>query len=328
MNPASSATNSNLSALPNLASLQPVPANHLERIIAGLQALKAAGGDITAELQQLGLTVLPLLDKKVLVTGSARVSYPQSLEQRTLFGIGDAVAEAMVQNGASVLVNSFSDQMDADRLAVLKGQAVKGQTCDYLKGDMSSWDGAKQLIREAHAKLGGLDVLVLNAGTYVEQGFLGLTEADYDRTMDLNHKGVVAAIQEYVKIIGKEQPGKIIITSSINAQKGEPAHVAYDASKAALEASMRSIVLDLAQSGYTNILINAVAPGLIFTPLTYDAIVSNPAELLRLNAAIPHKIGWPHDLVHHYVHLASAGNPYMTGAVLDVSGGLATRQAT
>ncbi len=303
----------------------------LTKLLEALPTLDQAltpGGDLREKLRSLGLVQSPLFGQKVLVTGSARQEYPKTSDGRTLFGIGDAVAEGMLQNGASVILNSFTANMSQERLDALRSGLSQDQKCEYLCGDMSTWSGAQKLVRDAYELSGGLDTLVLNAGTFIEPSFMEMTEDHLVRTMNLNHKGPIAAIQEFVRLKGKDQEGRIIITTSINARLGEPGHVAYDASKAALEASMRSIVLDLAKDGYSKILINAVAPGLIYTPLTHDPITADPAEHARLQGVIPMQIGWPEDLAQHYVNLANPNCRYINGAVIDVSGGLAVRQAT
>jgi len=225
--------------------------------------------------------------------------------------------------GADVVINSHPSTVCPTRLSHLRGY---GRKCEYIQSDLSTDLGARSFVQEAAESLGGLDVLVLNAGTYSEPPIEDFDYASAKNIFDLNVAGPMAAVSEYIKKFGASaEKGRIILSSSINARQSETRHGLYDGSKGWLEAFMRSISLDLAERGY-DIRINAVAPGLHDTPLTHDAIHSDPKTAKIVDGLIPLGIGNATGVVMPYVFLAMSANDYMSGAVLDVSGGLSACQ--
>jgi NAD(P)-dependent dehydrogenase (short-subunit alcohol dehydrogenase family) len=278
---------------------------------------------LLALLRKNGLQPLPLLGRKVAVSGSARQHYQMDEEGRLLLGLGDAIAEAMLLFGADVVINSHLPTVCPTRLSHLRGY---GRKCEYIQADLSTESGARSFVQEAAESLGGLDILVLNAGTYSEPAIEDFDYASAKKIFDLNVAGPMAAVSEYIKQFGASaEKGRIILSSSINARQSETRHGLYDGSKGWLEAFMRSISLDLAERGY-DIRINAVAPGLHNTPLTHDAIHSDPKTAKIIDGLIPLGIGNATGVVMPYVFLAMSANDYMSGAVLDVSGGLSACQ--
>ena len=275
-------------------------------------------------LQNGGLVAAPLLGRKVAVSGSAQEAYQQNADGGPLLGIGDAIAESMLLFGADVVVNSHRREMDSNRLEHL--QKTYGRTCSYLQSDMSSEDGARAFVRGAAKALGGLDTLILNAGTYSEPAIEDISYSDAKRLFDLNVAGAMFAISEFVGNHGKTaRKGRIVVTTSINASRSETRHALYDGSKGWLESFVRSVALDLAERGI-DMRINAVAPGLHETPLTREGIHADPMAAKIIDALIPLGIGTAADVAMPYVFLASPANDYMTGAVIDASGGLGACQ--
>ena len=280
-------------------------------------------GQLLALLQNNGLQPLPLLGRKVAISGSARSHYELDAGGRLLLGLGDAVAEAMLLFGADVVINSNLPTVCPKRLTHLQGYSRK---CEYVQADLSTEVGARNFVQEAAESLGGLDILVLNAGTYCEPSIEDFEYASAKKIFDLNVAGPMAAVSEYIKQFGAiTEKGRIILSSSINARQSETQHGLYDGSKGWLEAFMRSVSLDLVERGY-DIRINAVAPGLHDTPLTHEAIHADPKTAKIVDGLIPLGIGNATSVVMPYVFLAMSANDYMSGAVLDVSGGLSACQ--
>jgi len=297
----------------------------LRRVLERLQGVDlstASDTELAATVQQLRMSRLPLEGRRIVISGSAQVAYQTANDGCPLLGIGDAVAEGMLRAGASVVVNSHLPSIDANRLAYLRQY---GQ-CEYLQADMSTEAGARALVQKAIELLGGLDVLVLNAGTYNEPDLEQITMADAERIYRLNVFGPMMAVSEFLRLVGPTaHRARIILTSSINAQLSETRHALYDSSKAALEGFVRAVSNDMAEKGL-DVRINCVAPGLHYTPLTNQAIIENPTAHKVLNASIPLGIGSSADVVAPYIFLATPENNYMNGAVIDVSGGLRVSQ--
>ena len=306
-------------------SLLAQPGTHLKDVRDGLRALQDACIDeldddaLLGLLQENGLQPLPLLGRKAAVSGSARKTYPIDEARQPLLGIGDAVAQAMLLLGAEVVVNSEHPDICPSRLAYLRSL---GRRCEYVQADLSTEDGARSFVQESATRLGGLDVLVLNAGTYGEPPIEDFNYPAAKKIFDLNVAGPMAAVSEYIRTHGQTaRRGRIILTSSVKARLSETRHGLYDGSKAWLEAFLRSVSLDLAQRGH-DIRINAVAPGLHHTPLTHEAIHADPHAARLFDGLIPLGVGDAFGVVLPYLLLAMAANDYMTGTVVEVSGGL------
>ena len=287
-----------------------------------LDLASLSDGQFLTLLQRGGLQPLLLLGRKVAVSGSVREHYDVDGEGRTLLGIGDAVAEAMLLFGADVVINSHLPAC-SERLAHMEGY---GRNCGFVQADLSTEAGARTFVREAAKHLGGLDVLVLNAGTYKEPPIEDFEYSSAKQIFDLNVAGPMAAVSEYIKHFGATaDKARIILSSSINARQSETRHGLYDGSKGWLEAFMRSVALDLAERGH-DIRINAVAPGLHDTPLTHEAIHADPKAAQLVDALIPLGISDATSVAMPYVFLSMAANDYMTGTVVEASGGLTACQ--
>jgi NAD(P)-dependent dehydrogenase (short-subunit alcohol dehydrogenase family) len=317
-----------------------IPSGSVEQIFPGsacladlrdfLGALKSADTDALSDrqllslLQRGGLIPAPLLGRKAAVSGSARETYDASENGEPLLGLGDAIAEAMLLYGADTVLNSNSKTMDAARLSELRQSY--GRRCAHVCADMSTEEGARSFVHKAGEFLGGLDTLVLNVGTHAEPSIDELSYADAKRIFDLNVAGAMFAVSEFVREFGSSvEKGRIILTTSINAKRSEVGHLLYDGSKGWLESFTRAVALDVANRGL-DIRVNAVAPGLHKTPLTQKAIHSDPIAAKVIEAMIPLGIGDAASVVMPYVFLANPKNDYMSGASLDVSGGLGAAQ--
>ena len=293
------------------------------RELLQLDLEKMQDHELLRAVQASGLMRLPLLGRRVAVSGSARPRYDTGAHGQPILGIGDAVAEAMLMLGADVVVNSQHPAICPGRLADLRNH---GRRCEYVQSDLSTEAGSRAFVRDAAEALGGLDVLVLNAGTYDEPPIEAFTYEAAKKIFDLNVAGPMAAVSEYIRRFGTSAVrGRIILTSSINARQSETRHGLYDGSKGWLEAFLRSVSLDLAERGH-DIRINAVAPGLHDTPLTHEAIYADPQARQLLDGLIPLGIGDARSVVLPYVLLAMSANDYMTGTVVEVSGGLSACQ--
>jgi NAD(P)-dependent dehydrogenase (short-subunit alcohol dehydrogenase family) len=249
-----------------------------------------------------------LRGKKALVTGSSR-------------GIGLGVGQAFVRHGAAVVLSSERPLADCLEVAEL----LQTGNAHYVPADMSRAGEPERLVGEAWDRLGGLDVLVNNVGTFREPAFADLTRRDFDVIFGLNVWSALAATQELVRRArAAKTGGRIIFTTSLNGSRSEPAHTLYDASKGAVNALTRQLAIELAPDGFTTV---AVAPGLVETPLTDMGLRSDPAARRAVEEQIPvRRISTVADLAMWYVFLASDAAGYATGTIVTVDGGLDAQQ--
>jgi glucose 1-dehydrogenase len=253
-----------------------------------------------------------LQDQTALVTGASS-------------GIGFAVAEALAEAGAAVIVNYVSHGEDAERLAA--GIREAGGRALAAKADVSDEGEVQRLFRDAIAQFGTIDVLVANAGLQRDAAFAEMTLADWRKVIDVNLTGQFLCCREAVREFRRRGPrpqvskalGKIVCMSSVHEVIPWAGHVNYAASKGGIMLMMKSLAQEVAQH---RIRVNAIAPGAIRTPINRAAweTPEAEAELLRL---IPYgRIGEPQDVAKAALWLASDESDYITGTTLFVDGGM------
>lgn len=248
-----------------------------------------------------------LSGKSALITGSTS-------------GIGLAAAQAMVHAGASVVISSEKSMAEIGELR----NWVNGTTIHYLQANLTQRGEAIRLVKEAWGRLNGFDILVNNVGTFREPAFLDLQWSHFEFIFRLNVWAAIEATQEFVRLARQQgQGGRIILTTSLNGQRSEPAHTLYDASKGAINALTRQLALELSPD-FTTV---AIAPGLVETPLTDMGLKSDPTARQAIIDQIPvRKIATVEDLASWYVFLASDQARYSTGTIFNVDGGLDAQQ--
>lgn len=234
-------------------------------------------------------------------------------------GIGFAIAAAFARNGDRLVINSHlpDDTAAAARLGELT-------ECHFVQADLSQVDGVRYLIAEAHRRLGRIDTLVNNAGTFQDVEFENLQETNFDRTFNLNVKGYLFAAQAFAEKVAPGQTGaSIVCVGSTNSLAAEKNSVAYDASKGAVLMLVRSLAVTLAGRG---IRVNGIGPGIVETPLTARGLAA-PGIREALEAQIPlGRIARPEDIGDAAVFLASPGAGYITGQMLYIDGGILANQ--
>lgn len=246
-----------------------------------------------------------LQGKRALVTGSSK-------------GIGQAIAIRYAEEGADVVVNYNSDPKGAEE-TVARIQAT-GRRATAIKGDLGSVASVRALVEQGWEGLGGLEVLVNNAGVESHAPFWDVTESDYDKVLNINLKGVFFATQTFVnKLRADGRGGKVINISSVHEELPFPNFASYCASKGGLKMLTRNLAVELGPLGIT---INSIAPGAIETPINAK-LLSDPQKVAALTAQIPvGRIGKTDDVASLAVFLASAESDYATGATFTVDGGL------
>lgn len=238
---------------------------------------------------------IDLTGRVALVTGAAR-------------GIGKAIALALAQAGADVAVNYR--EREADALAVADAVRELGRRTMTVRADVSDSSAVKAMVSAIAAELGGVDVLVNNAGMAVRRGLDDLTEADFDRTIAVNLKSAFLCTQAVLPIMRARRWGRIVNISSGAARGAGVVGLHYNASKAGMEGLTRGYSARLAKEGVT---VNAIAPSLIET----DMSPARPEVAARIPVG---RQGLPHEVAQAVLMVVA--NAYMTGQTVQVNGGL------
>jgi glucose 1-dehydrogenase len=246
-----------------------------------------------------------LLGHKVLVTGSSK-------------GIGRGVAIRLAEEGADVVVNYNSDPRGAEEaLAEIQGLGRRGA---MIRANLGQVAEVRALVEQSEDALGGLDVLVNNAGIEKHAAFWDVTEQDFDAVLDVNLKGVFFATQVFVqRCRSGRRPGKVINISSVHEELAFPNFAAYCASKGGVRMLTRTLAVELGPLGIT---INSIAPGAIETPIN-TKLLNDPVKLQSLVRQIPlGRLGKPADVAGLAAFLASSDSDYVTGTTYFIDGGL------
>jgi glucose 1-dehydrogenase len=240
-------------------------------------------------------------------------------------GIGEGIARAFAGAGASVIVNYRSSKEDAERLAAEIRQ--QGGHAVAVQGDVSKPENCGRLFEAAQRELGGIDIVVANAGLQRDAAFAEMSVEDWQKVIDVNLSGQFICAQEAVRCFRRRgldpsrSPalGKIVFTSSVHQIIPWAGHVNYAAAKGGLKLLMETMAQELAAE---KIRVNAIAPGAIKTAINKDAWESEQArqKLLQL---IPYgRIGEPEDVGKAAVWLASDESDYVVGTTLYIDGGM------
>jgi 3-oxoacyl-[acyl-carrier protein] reductase len=239
-----------------------------------------------------------LAGKKALVTGATG-------------GIGRAIAIALHQAGAIVAISGT-------RMAVLEGLAAEmGNNVHPVAANLSEAEAAVKLVDEASQTMGGLDILVPNAGITRDTLAMRMSDEDWQQVIDVNLTSNFRLIRTAIKGMMKQRWGRVISITSVVGTMGNPGQANYAASKAGLTGMTKAIAQEVASRGVT---LNCVAPGFIKTPMT-DAL--NEQQQQRIIGSIPAgTFGTPEDVAASVVFLASEQARYITGQTLHVNGGM------
>jgi 3-oxoacyl-[acyl-carrier protein] reductase len=236
-------------------------------------------------------------------------------------GIGRAIALEFARHGAHVAFNYFDYDEDGSLLEEAERTAREITQLEvrvyWAECDVRDPSAVQSFVEQAREALGGLHLLVNNAGIARDRALWRLTDDQWESVIETNLTGAFHMIRAVAPIFREQGDGKIVNVSSVHALRGEFGLANYSASKAGLIALTRSAALEL---GPNNINVNAVAPGYIRTSRLTDRV---PAEILdraRERAAL-RRLGDPQDVAHTVVFLCSEHARHITGAVIPVDGG-------
>ncbi|MBW2412028.1 MAG: SDR family oxidoreductase [Deltaproteobacteria bacterium] len=240
-------------------------------------------------------------DKRVLITGAGH-------------GIGLAVARAFISEGGRVAVNDIIP----DRVARVVQEL--GRRCCAVVGDVADTEESRSVVSRADAELGGLDIVVSNAGIFPSRAFLEMDISDWDRVMAVNIRGTFLICQAAAQLMVKQnQPGVIVTISSGSARFARVGSAHYCASKAAVVMLTRVMALELAPY---RIRVNSVSPGIIDVPGGQPLSDSYKAAMTRM---VPWgRMGNPEDVANVVLLASDPAVEYITGQVIAVDGGLSS----
>ena len=231
-------------------------------------------------------------------------------------GMGRAIALALAGEGATVVVA----EVDRDAGAAVAAEiGSAGGRALAVAVDVSDVAQVRSLFAETLKAFGDVDILVNNAGIGIAKPLLDYTEADWDRQLGVNLKGMFFLTQEAAKVMIPKRKGKIVnFASTAGFVSSSTPETAYDISKGGVRQLTTSVAAELAPH---NINVNAVAPGTIMTDLTMR-VLDTEEKMARASAKIPvGRLGTPEDMVGPVLFLCSSEADYVTGHTLVVDGG-------
>jgi glucose 1-dehydrogenase len=245
---------------------------------------------------------MKLENKVAIITGAAR-------------GIGLACAKRFAAEGAKVIISDVLDETGAAEAERL------GAT--YFHCDVSKSEDVNALVGAVVKQFGAIDILMNNAGISISGDFLDITEAEYDKVIDINLKGsflmLQACARQMVAQVAKGKPaGSIVNMSSVNDTLAIPAIVSYCIAKGGVSQLTRATSIYLAPHG---IRVNAIGPGSIRTDML-KAVVSDKEAMNRVMSRTPMaRVGEPAEIASIAVFLASEDSSYVTGQTIYADGG-------
>jgi 3-oxoacyl-[acyl-carrier protein] reductase len=227
-------------------------------------------------------------------------------------GIGGSIARVLHQHGASVTL-SGTRRTALEEIAAELGERAYVVACNLAHGE-----GPTNLIETAQTKMGSVDILVNNAGLTRDCLALRMKDDDWHDVLELNLTSAFKLSRAALRGMLKRRWGRIINISSIVASTGNPGQANYAAAKAGLIGLTKSLAAETARRGIT---VNAVAPGMINTPMT-QALTED--QQTALQGQIPTgRLGEPEDIAAGIIYLASDEAAYVTGQTLHINGGMA-----
>jgi 3-oxoacyl-[acyl-carrier protein] reductase len=241
-----------------------------------------------------------LVDKTALITGATG-------------GLGGAIARALHRQGATVAISG----RQLDKLELLAAELESRVV--VCPCDLARKEEVAKLVDVAIAKLGRLDILVNNAGLTRDNLFMVMKDEQWDEVITVNLTSTFMLMRSAARAMmrAKTGYGRIINISSISGIMGNPGQGNYAAAKAGMIGMSKSLAREVASRGIT---VNCIAPGFIKTPMT-DALTDK--QTASIKEAIPaQRFGAPEDVAGAAVYLASLEAAYITGATLNVNGGL------
>ena len=233
-------------------------------------------------------------------------------------GIGKAVALALAEAGANVVIDYVADE---DATEALERQIVAlGDQALGVEADVSKVADLQRLVDAAVKAFGRLDIMVNNAGIETRTSVLDTTETQYDKVLDINLKSAFFGTQIAARqMIAQGDGGRIINMTSVHEYWPMPGNTAYCLSKGGMRMLTRTAGVELAPHG---VLVVGVGPGAVDTPINAST-EADPVKLAKLDAAIPiGRMAHPEEIASVVAFLAGAGSTYLTATTIFADGGI------
>lgn len=243
-----------------------------------------------------------LADQVAVVTGSGR-------------GIGRAISHALAKEGAKVVISDINEELCKQTAADFEKDGFEAIAVPCNVTDSAS---VAKMVEAIVAKWSRIDILVNNAGITRDNLFMRMSEEHWQAVIDTNLTSAFKVTQPVIKVMSKQRSGRIVNIASTSGVHGNFGQVNYAAAKSGLIGFTKTIALEYASRNITS---NAIAPGFIDTDMTKalgEEIIKNILDRVPLK-----RMGTPEDIAAAVVFLAGPGS-YVTGQVLEVSGGLYT----
>jgi len=246
-----------------------------------------------------------LTGKNVLITAGAQ-------------GIGESITRHFIDSGANVAIHYFSSGETADQLT--EYAKSKGQKAVAISGDLTKENDANALIEKTVAALGGLDILINNAGSLVARKRLGEIETEFwHKVMDINLTSMMYVTRAAAPHLAKNENSSIVNLASLAGRKGGHAgSLAYSTSKGAILTLTRALSSELGAQGTR---VNAVAPGLILGTAFHNTHTTKESAAKTVSGIPIQRAGNAADVARAVLYLASEYDGFITGATLDINGG-------
>ncbi len=251
----------------------------------------------------MGLEIFSLSGKSAIVTGGSK-------------GLGKAMAQALAEAGADVLITSrHQDEVEETAAAI---HSATGQRIIGVQADVTKRDDVEAMVQRALTEFGKIDVLVNNAGINIRKPLLELSDDEWQQVMDINLTGPMLCARAVGRHMVERRSGKVINISSTLGVIGIPGRTPYASTKGGLIQFTRTLALEWAPY---NVNVNAICPGPFVTPLN-RVLLENPEVYQQFVSKIPlGRFADPKELSGAVIFLASEASSYVTGATLFVDGG-------
>ncbi len=244
--------------------------------------------------------------KSILITAGAQ-------------GIGEAITKHFIDSGANVAIHYFSSASTANKL--VEYAIKKGRKAIAISGDLTNETEAKALVDQTIEALGNLDILINNAGSLVARKLLNeMEEGFWRKVMDINLSSMMFVTRAASPYLAKNEHSSIVNLASLAGRKGgHPGSLAYSTSKGAILTFTRALSVELGPQGTR---VNAVAPGLILGTSFHNTHTTTESANETI-ASIPiQRAGNGSDVARAVEYLASEYDGFITGATLDINGGV------
>ena len=233
-------------------------------------------------------------------------------------GIGACIAKRLAKDGYNIALNHYPSETDqANAEAVAEACRAFGVEAELFAADVSNYAQCEEMVKAVKARFGTLDALVNNAGITKDGLMVRMSEENYDKVIAVNQKSVFNMIKLVGGVMIRQRHGKIVSLSSVAGLHGNPGQMNYSATKAAIIGMTKTTAKEL---GPRNITCNAVAPGFIHTAMT-DAL-SEELRAAMVKQIAMGRCGEVEEIAGVVSFLASKDASYVTGQVIEISGGL------